>query len=129
MTVFVDDMRAGFINPRGSRRLVMCHMIADSTEELLAMADKIGVQRKWIQHASTAREHFDICRTKRALAVAAGAREIEWRQAGAMTFRRQVEGTLGKPEDAIDWRWAHRLAHAPKAPPQGRDGEAGEAAA
>jgi hypothetical protein len=32
------------------------------------MADKIGVDRKWLQAAGTKREHFDICLSKRALA-------------------------------------------------------------
>lgn len=72
--VYVDDMRAPFGN------MIMCHMIADSPEELLAMADRIGVQRKWIQKRGTVGEHFDIALSKRALAVAAGAREIEWRE-------------------------------------------------
>ena len=58
----------------------MCHMIADSTEELLAMADKIGVQRKWIQKAGTAEEHFDICRSKRLWAVWLGAHAITSRE-------------------------------------------------
>lgn len=54
MAVYVDDMKAPF------GRMVMCHMLADTTNELLAMADKIGVARKWIQHPGTAKEHFDI---------------------------------------------------------------------
>ena len=45
MAVYVDNMQAQF------GRMKMCHMIADSTEELLAMADRIGVARKWIQSA------------------------------------------------------------------------------
>ena len=70
MPVYVDDMRAPF------GRMVMCHMLADTTEELLAMADRIGVQRKWLQCAGTPKEHFDIALSKRALAVAAGAVEV-----------------------------------------------------
>ena len=74
MSVYVDDMRAPF------RGMLMCHMIADTSNELLAMADRIGVRRKWIQHAGTPKEHFDICMAKRALAVSAGAIEITQRE-------------------------------------------------
>lgn len=72
--VYVDDMH---LTPLGQfGRMKMCHMVADTTDELLEMADKIGVQRKWLQHAGTPKEHFDIATSKRALAVAAGAVEI-----------------------------------------------------
>ncbi len=74
MTVYVDDMRAPF------GRLIMCHLIADTSEELHAMARTIGVDPRWIQRESTHREHYDICLTKRALAVEAGAREITIRE-------------------------------------------------
>ena len=70
MTVYVDDMRAPF------GRMVMCHMAADTTEELLEMADRIGVQRKWLQKAGQWDEHFDISLAKRALAVKNGAIEV-----------------------------------------------------
>lgn len=67
-------MRAAF------GRMTMCHMVADSTEELLEMADAIGVQRKWLQDAGTHREHFDVALSKRRLAVRAGAVEITMRE-------------------------------------------------
>jgi hypothetical protein len=67
MSVYIDD---AFI-PFG--RMLMSHMVADTTDELLTMVDRIGVQRKWIQYPGTHREHFDVCRQKRALAIAAGA--------------------------------------------------------
>lgn len=70
MSVYVDDMEA----PLG--RMIMCHMIADSTSELLEMADRIGVSRRWIQSAGTYREHFDISKAKRALAIEHGAVEL-----------------------------------------------------
>jgi hypothetical protein len=44
--------------------------------ELLDMADRIGVQRKWIQKAGSKYEHFDIALSKRALAVKHGAVEV-----------------------------------------------------
>lgn len=98
MTVYVDDMRAKF------RRMVMCHMLADTDEELHAMADRIGVARRWWQSpAKSSGSHYDIALSKRAEAVAAGAVEITWKQAGAMNLRRRVTGALGSPHDAVQW--------------------------
>jgi len=71
MAVYVDDADLPY------RGMLMCHMMADTREELLAMVDKIGIQRKWIQKPNTHREHFDICRTKRAQAVKSGAVEVQ----------------------------------------------------
>jgi hypothetical protein len=67
MSVYVDDA----MHPYG--RMMMCHMVADSRAELDEMADKVGVARKWIQEPGTYREHYDICKAKRALALKAGA--------------------------------------------------------
>lgn len=78
MTVYVDDMEA----PYG--RMVMCHMLADTTDELLSMADKIGVSRRWLQHSGTPREHFDICKSKRSRALDLGAKEITMRDMGML---------------------------------------------
>lgn len=61
-------------------RMIMCHMMADTTEELLEMADKIGVNRKWIQYAGTSHEHFDICASKKKKALAMGAKEVGWKE-------------------------------------------------
>lgn len=83
MAVFVDDMRAPF------GRMRMCHMVADTSEELLAMADRIGVARKWLQDAGTTREHFDVCLAKRALAVRHGAEEITRRELAIMVYERR----------------------------------------
>lgn len=74
MSVYVDDMQAPF------GRMRMSHMIADTQEELLGMADRIGVQRKWIQHKGQPKEHFDICLSKRKLAMRYGAQSITGRE-------------------------------------------------
>jgi hypothetical protein len=68
MTVYVDDVRHTF------GRMVMCHMWADSLDELFAMADRIGVQRKWLQQPPKASwTHFDISLGKKEQAISAGA--------------------------------------------------------
>ncbi len=54
-------------------------MMADTTDELLAMADKIGVARRWLQKGGTPHEHFDICLSKRTMAVRHGAEQVEGR--------------------------------------------------
>jgi hypothetical protein len=83
MTVYVDDMHTTEMGRLG--RMKMCHMVADTTDELLEMAGRIGVQRKWLQKAGTPHEHFDIAMSKRAEAVKAGAVEVTMSQLGRIT--------------------------------------------
>lgn len=80
MTVYVDAPIWPY------RGMLMCHMVADAREELDAMADRIGVARKWIQHPGEPHEHYDVCKAKRALAVKAGAVELDRR--GIVAFWR-----------------------------------------
>lgn len=90
MTVYVDNMYAPFGNMK------MCHMFADTHEELVAMADKIGVQRKWIQYpGNPVKEHFDIAMSKRSLAVAYGAKEVTWAYYGRWAGYRRIVGHNG----------------------------------
>lgn len=84
MAVYVDDMKAEFRRSPFARKYVMCHMIADDEADLHAMADRIGVKRKWFQG-----DHYDVTQTKRALAVKAGAIEITWREAGRVMVARR----------------------------------------
>jgi hypothetical protein len=81
MTVYVDDMRA----PYG--RMKMCHMLADTEEELHAMADAIGVARRWYQRRH---EHYDIALSKRQLAIEHGALPITLRELAAMSRDRRI---------------------------------------
>lgn len=87
--VYVDGMNAKF------RNMTMCHMMADSHEELVAMADKIGVKRKWIQYEGLYSEHFDICLSKKKLAIENGAIEVGWREIGKL-----LEDRLSKSDES-----------------------------
>lgn len=82
----------------------MSHMVADTEEELHAMAAAIGVGRVHYQS-----DHYDVCLSKRAGAVRRGAVEITMRQLGAMRIFRRRYGRLPTPEEAERW-WAERLA-------------------
>jgi hypothetical protein len=58
--------------------MTMCHMIADTPDELHAMAREIGVKRRWFQFPPlTSFPHYDVCKSKRALAVQHGAIECD----------------------------------------------------
>lgn len=98
MSVYVDDMKAAY------GRMIMCHMLADTDDELHEMAKRIGVARQWWQSPEkTSGSHYDIALTKRALAVQYGAIEITQRQSSAMNWRRKMTGSLGCHMQALEW--------------------------
>ena len=70
MSVYVDKA----LNRYG--RMFMSHMVADTLDELHAMADTIGIQRRWFQ-ANASTPHYDVCQTKKAMAIAYGAIELD----------------------------------------------------
>jgi hypothetical protein len=89
MTVYVDDVRHRF------GRMIMCHMWADSLDELLAMADAIGVARKWLQEPPKASwVHFDVSLGKKAEAIKHGA--VLTDKYGPVEYRARIEGNQAK---------------------------------
>lgn len=82
MTVYVDAAIHGY------GRMIMCHMFSPNIDELHEMADRIGVQRKWFQDPrkmpKVSWPHYDIAKSKRALAVSLGAVECDKWQTVAM---------------------------------------------
>mgnify|MGYP001571766578 CR=1 FL=1 len=89
--VYVDNASS----PYG--RMLMSHMVADTSEELLRMATTIRLAHRWLQHAGTQKEHFDICRSKRLLAIKAGAIPITQRELGRR-FLKLREESLARAE-------------------------------
>lgn len=118
MAVYVDDMAAPF--KRGNRTYIMCHCWGDSREELFAMMRLIGVDLKYFQRPPSVKlpgmnaswEHFDITKTKRALAVKAGA--IETDRYGPMEHVAKLEGNTAKIAQILLLR--AKKARAPEAP-------------
>lgn len=76
MTVYVDDM---FKYPMGEfRRMKMSHMMADTDEEMHAVADRIGLARRRFQG-----DHYDVSISLRAQAIRHGAAPITLREMAA----------------------------------------------
>ena len=69
MTVYVDNMRAKF------GRMTMCHMMADTLEELHEMARRIGLKPEWFQDHKKYK-HYDVSLSRRKLAMECGAKEV-----------------------------------------------------
>ena len=80
MPVYVDKARHRY------GRMIMCHMLADTPEELRAMADAIRVDRRHYQDKASS-PHYDICKAKRARAVELGAIECTNRELVAVIRR------------------------------------------
>lgn len=72
MSVYLDRSRNVF------GRMIMCHMIADTPEELHTMAGRIGMEHRWFQAPPKASFwHYDVSLSKRTLAIMAGAIDCE----------------------------------------------------
>lgn len=108
MTVYVDEA----INPFGN--MLMAHCWADDLEDLLAMMDRIGVQRKWIQghpvlsfgkHKKASWVHFDISKGKRDLAIKAGA--VATDRYGPLYWLACREGNIAKMKMIDELRERH----------------------
>src|SRR5713101_3525747 len=91
MAVYVDDFRTSYRDKK------VCHMLADTDEELHAMADRIGVARKH-HHNSVSGSHYDIASSEYPVAIRAGAIAITARQAAMMAEQRRKTGSLGPPD-------------------------------
>lgn len=81
MSVYVDTA----MHPLRGR--LMCHMFSPNLAELHAMADRIGMARKWFQDPQTMRvswPHYDIDKPTRTIAIGLGAIPCDRYQTVAM---------------------------------------------
>jgi len=92
--VYIDNFYVAYGKWRG---MSMCHMIADDTTELLLFAAAIGLRLEWIQKPGDyVQEHFDVCLSKKRLAVELGAKDVTWRELGAIIQERFNQQRNGK---------------------------------
>ena len=74
--------------------MIMCHMTADSLEELHDAADKLGLRREWYQGPpETAHPHYDISLSRRRRAIR--ERRTEQRPPRATAQRCRSVGARG----------------------------------
>jgi len=86
MPCYVDTTR--HYPDAGLRSSEFCHLLADSRDELHAMADAIGMPRVYFQEHPY-RWHYDLPPALRERAVAAGAREVTMHDVGRMLIARR----------------------------------------
>lgn len=96
MSVYVDQP----VHRYG--RMLMCHMLADTPEELHAMAKRIGVAHRWYQ-LSASTPHYDIAKSKRALALVYGAIEAD-RDLLVSIIRQIRNEILAHTERGLTWK-------------------------
>jgi len=86
VSCYVDSLRS--YPDAGLRFDRFCHLLADTRTELHAMADEIGVPRRFFQDHPW-RWHYDLPEHVRVAAVTHGAREVTMHQVGALLRRRR----------------------------------------
>jgi Protein of unknown function (DUF4031) len=81
MAVYVDD---AFVAGDWGRWTGGGHLQADTTEELHAFADRLGLRRAWFQSkpGRPDRDHYDLTAAGRARAIELGAIAETWRDGG-----------------------------------------------
>lgn len=88
MACYVDTVRS--YPGSGLRLTEFCHLLADTREELHAMADALGIPRRYFQDHPW-RWHHDLPRPLRERAVELGAREVRMHEVGALLRARRAE--------------------------------------
>jgi len=89
MSIYVDGLRQCVMN-KNWRHQTSCHLFADTAEELLEFAGKIGLKPGWFQNKKRF-PHYDLTEGMRRKAVAAGAVEVD-----AHFMAGYIEGMKGK---------------------------------
>jgi Protein of unknown function (DUF4031) len=91
VTCYVDTVRS--YPGAGLRYTRFCHLLADTPDELHAMADALGIPRRFYQDHPW-RWHHDLPEHLRERAVELGAQELTLREVGALLARRKADAGI-----------------------------------
>ncbi len=91
MGCYVDTVRT--YPGAGLRYTRFCHLLADSREELHAMADELGIPRRFFQDHPW-RWHHDLPEHLRARAVQLGAQELTLHEVGVLLQQRKAQARI-----------------------------------
>lgn len=118
MTVYVDAVRIPAEVPNGNRVVkgVWCHLVADTSGELLDMAARIGLRPEWIQDAGEWGEHFDVTESKRRQAIIAGARELTLHEMGDLLNQKRLAGSMAEIPPSTTCTWCGHEPHQVQCP-------------
>jgi hypothetical protein len=91
VTCYVDAIQS--YPDAGLRFTEFCHLLADTREELHAMAEALGIPERFFQDHPW-RWHHDLPAPLRPQAVELGARELTMHEVGALLQRRKAQITI-----------------------------------
>lgn len=88
MSCYVDGVKP--YPEAGLRFTEFCHLLADTRDELHAMADELGMPRRFFQDHPW-RWHYDLPEPLRITALSAGAIELSMRQVADLLKARRAQ--------------------------------------
>ena len=102
MAVYIDNASLAF------GRMKMSHMVADTPDELHAMADRIGIARRWYQTPDGPKRasfpHYDVSKAYREKALGAGAVAVDRRGLHEVMSRLRKQ-MIADPSFAASWSY------------------------
>lgn len=91
MGVIVDPLFPTTPNARW-RYKYAAHLSADTLEELVAFATRLGLKERWIQVSANGIVHFDLTKGMREKAIRLGAESVDVREFLYRAVRKEGEG-------------------------------------
>lgn len=107
MAIYVDPARHPF------KGHLMCHMTADTLDELHDMAARLAMRREWFQQPPKASfPHYDIPAARRELAIEYGAVEVNERTCLYFAAQLGVEWARQQGDEGLHLRYSRTLERA-----------------